>query len=135
MKKSTYNNVKEFLVNSEGILIKMLQVNSGKIRMNSKLCVCVYIYVQTYTYSCFCIYVGVCSSLWNIKRARRTIQCSDFSCWKELNLFFIKDNFRIILAQQCQENLPNNIKTGFSISRPMENDSNFRWLSNHFPYI
>lgn len=44
MKKTTYIRSKSFFVNSKGILIKMLQVNSGKIRMNSKI-LYIYIYI------------------------------------------------------------------------------------------
>lgn len=68
----TYCSIREFSVNSRGILIKMLQVKSGKIKMNSKP----HIYVQIYTYSWPCMSVGVRCYLWNRKGSRRTILVS-----------------------------------------------------------
>lgn len=57
MKKTTHNNIKEFFMNSGGILIKMLQVDLDKIRMNSNSYICadIYIFMSLYMWVCAAI--------------------------------------------------------------------------------
>lgn len=64
-----------FSVNSKEILIKMLQVNSGKIRLNSKPYICAAIYIFMFQYVCGCV-----SCLWNIREVEEQFWGSGFSC-------------------------------------------------------